>query len=66
MVVVDDGSDDPDAVAAVCAGTRARLIRRDRNGGPGAARNEALAVVDTELVAFVDSDCTASPGWLDA
>jgi mycofactocin system glycosyltransferase len=29
------------------------------------ARNEALAVVDTELVAFVDSDCTPSPGWLD-
>ena len=64
VVVVDDGSDDPASVAEVVARHGARLIRRAVNGGPGAARNEALAGLATELVAFVDSDCTVSPGWL--
>ncbi len=64
VVVVDDCSDDPASVAAVVARHGARLIRRPVNGGPGAARNEALAGLATELVAFVDSDCTVSPGWL--
>ncbi len=64
MVVVDDGSDDPESVAGVCGRHGARLIRRPVNGGPGAARNDALAVIDTELVAFVDSDCAVDPGWL--
>ena len=66
VVVVDDGSRDPAPVAAVCAARGALLLRRDRNGGPGAARDAALAMVDTELVAFVDSDCTPGPGWLEA
>jgi len=65
VVVVDDASLDPDAVATVCAVHGARLVRRDRNGGPGAARGDALAHVGTDLVAFVDSDCTVGPGWLD-
>jgi mycofactocin system glycosyltransferase len=64
VVVVDDGSNDPDAVAEVVARHGARLIRRLVNGGPGAARNEALAGLTTDLVAFVDSDCTVTPGWL--
>jgi len=65
VVVVDDGSRDPGRVAAVCAAHGARRVRRDRNGGPGAARNDALGTVDSELVAFVDSDCTVTAGWLD-
>jgi mycofactocin system glycosyltransferase len=40
-------------------------VRRTCNGGPGVARNDALGRVESELVAFVDSDCTVSPGWLD-
>ena len=63
VVVVDDASDDPAAVAAVCRRHGARLIRRDVNGGPAAARNQAMAVVDSPLVAFVDSDCTVGDGW---
>ena len=34
------------------------------NGGPGAARNEALPLITTGLVAFVDSDCQVPPDWL--
>ncbi|MGK3201435.1 mycofactocin biosynthesis glycosyltransferase MftF [Amycolatopsis sp. MEPSY49] len=62
-LVVDDGSEDPRAIAEVAAAHGAELIRRDENGGPGAARNTALHHVDTELVAFVDSDCTAPGDW---
>ena len=64
-VVVDDGSDDPAAVAAVVAGHGATLVRRPVNGGAAAARNTGLAHVTTELVAFVDSDCVPEPGWID-
>ncbi len=63
VVVVDDASDDPNAVAEVCRRRGARLIRRPVNGGPAAARNQAMAVVDSPLVAFVDSDCTVAGGW---
>ena len=65
VVVVDDGSDDPDAVARICHRHHARLIRRMDNGGPAAARNQALGVVDTDLIAFVDSDCRVTEGWLE-
>jgi mycofactocin system glycosyltransferase len=64
VVVVDDGSQDPEAVARACAACGARLVRRPQSGGPGAARNTGLAHVDTELVAFLDSDCVPTPGWL--
>lgn len=65
VIVVDDGSDDPEAVAAVARAHRATLLRRDVNGGPGAARNTALPAVDSELVAFVDSDCVPDAGWVE-
>jgi len=66
VVVVDDGSDDPEGVAGVCRRHGAGLIRRAANGGPAAARNEALAEIRTGLVAFVDSDVRVTPGWIAA
>jgi mycofactocin glycosyltransferase len=65
VIVVDDGSDDPAMIERAAAGTGARVLRRPVNGGPGAARNTGLAAADTELVAFLDSDCVPGPGWLD-
>jgi len=64
-VVVDDGSRDRAAVASVAAEHGAVLVRRSVNGGPAAARNTGLAHVKTELVAFVDSDCSPGPDWID-
>jgi mycofactocin system glycosyltransferase len=64
VVVVDDGSDDPAAVAQVCGRHDVRLIRRTANGGPAVARNDALETIDTDLVAFVDSDCSVTTEWL--
>ncbi|HVT20715.1 MAG TPA: mycofactocin biosynthesis glycosyltransferase MftF [Mycobacteriales bacterium] len=65
VIVVDDGSADPQSVAMVAGRHQARLIRRGSSGGPAAARNTALAEVTSELVAFVDSDCRVPSGWLD-
>lgn len=65
VVVVDDTSRDPEAVAGACRSHGARLVRRDVNGGPGPARTTATDVVTTGLVAYVDSDCTVTDGWLD-
>ncbi|HWD06160.1 MAG TPA: mycofactocin biosynthesis glycosyltransferase MftF [Amycolatopsis sp.] len=64
VLVVDDGSEDAAQVAAVAAKHGAKLVRRDGNGGPGAARNTGLAHVGTELVAFVDSDCRPEGAWM--
>jgi mycofactocin glycosyltransferase len=65
VIVVDDGSSDPAAIARVASGTGAHVVHRAVNGGPGAARNTGLAAADTPLVAFLDSDCVPGPGWLD-
>ncbi|WP_157260601.1 glycosyltransferase [Patulibacter minatonensis] len=66
VVVVDDGSTDPAWLAAVAGAHGARLLRRDENGGPAAARNDGLRLVETPVVAFLDSDCVVPTGWLDA
>ena len=62
VIVVDDGSADPEAVRTA-AGT-ARLLRHELARGPAAARNAGLAVATTPLVAFLDSDVLPTPGWL--
>ncbi|MQA03772.1 MAG: mycofactocin system glycosyltransferase [Streptosporangiales bacterium] len=64
VIVVDDASPDPAPIASACARFGARVVRRAVPGGPAAARNTALPGVDTELVAFVDSDCIVAPTWL--
>lgn len=56
VIVVDDGSRQADAVAAVTRRHGAGLIRLPVNVGPAGARNAGLAAVRTPLVAFVDSD----------
>jgi mycofactocin system glycosyltransferase len=66
VLVVDDGSANPDAVAAVAAKHAATVVRRPRNGGPGAARNTGLAQIRSEFVAFLDSDCMPGPNWVEA
>jgi mycofactocin system glycosyltransferase len=65
VIVVDDASADPAAIAAIAAKHGADVIRRPVNGGPGAARNAGMAAASTGLVAFLDSDCVPLAGWLD-
>jgi mycofactocin glycosyltransferase len=65
VIVVDDCSADPEAIEAIASAYGARVVRRAVNGGPAAARNSGLAAAATPLVAFLDSDCVPSAGWLD-
>ncbi len=64
VVVVDDGSADPGAVAEVATRHDARLVVHRRNLGPAAARNTGLRRVATPFVAFCDSDVVPENGWL--
>ena len=64
VVVVDDGSVDPHAVARVVAHHGAVVIHHDRPRGPGGARNTGWRAATTPVVAFVDAGCEPSPGWL--
>ncbi len=66
VLVVDDGSRDPAAVARTAQAHGARVLHLPVNAGPGAARNAGLAATTSPLVAFLDSDCTPPPGWLEA
>lgn len=66
VVVVDDGSRDPNTVAEICRRYNARLLRIPISSGPAAARNAALTQLDTPLVAFLDSDCVPARGWINA
>ncbi|MFF4255185.1 mycofactocin biosynthesis glycosyltransferase MftF [Streptomyces sp. NPDC001663] len=64
VLVVDDGSRNPDALARVAGRHGARLLVHPHNLGPAAARNTTLRHARTAYVAFVDSDVVPEPGWL--
>lgn len=64
VIVVDDASLDPRAVAEVAAQHSARLVRLETNLGPAGARNAGLSEVDRPYVVFVDSDVTVDPPTL--
>ena len=64
VIVVDDGSRDDSPKVAREFG--ALLVPSGGTGrGPAAARNVGAAMATGELLAFIDSDCTASTEWLD-
>ncbi len=59
VIVADDASTDKTAAAAEAAAAghpHFRLIRLDRNSGPAAARNAALAAAGSEWIAPLDAD----------
>ena len=64
IIVVDDGSSDDSAqVARECG---AQLLPSGGIGtGPAAARNVGARAARGEILAFIDSDCSASAAWLD-
>lgn len=65
VIVVDDGSSEPLALApAADAKATLRLLRCETNVGLAAARNYALAQTDAEWILFVDSDVLPSQEFL--
>jgi GT2 family glycosyltransferase len=63
-IVVDDGS--TDATAEVAERHGARLLRPASGSGPNTARNAGIEAAAAPLVALVDDDVHAPPGWLRA
>lgn len=64
LVVVDDGSRDPERVRRTVRAAGGTVLRHAVPRGPAAARNAGLAAARTPYVAFVDSDVVPEPGWL--
>ncbi len=74
IIIVDDGSTDTTvSVAQKFLEENAQqannvpiafTIISKSNGGPASARNFGAAAAHGEILAFIDSDCLASPGWL--
>lgn len=62
IIVVDDGSQDH--TPAVVRGYEVRLVSMPCNAGQSAARNLGVTSAAGEIVAFIDSDCTADRLWL--
>jgi mycofactocin glycosyltransferase len=65
VIVVDDASTDGtrEAVQAGPA-SRVRLLARETHSGQSACRNAGAAEAGGDVLAFIDSDCIASPEWL--
>ncbi len=66
IIIVDDASSDdtPTAAEAWAGRLPVRVIRGDRQRGPGAARNIGARNAQSEILAFIDGDCIADPRWL--
>lgn len=63
IVVLDDGSRDPEPLAAEARRHGCRVLRHERSLGPAAARNSGMRCASTPFVAFVDSDAVPERGW---
>lgn len=63
VIVVDNGSRDDSARVAEEAGATVVVEPRPNRS---LARNRGVEVARGDLFAFVDADCVADPGWLEA
>ncbi len=67
IILVDDGS--PDNCPAICdeyaaKDPRVRVIHK-QNGGASSARNDGIKHCTGKYVAFIDSDDTIAPDWIE-
>lgn len=63
LLLADDAS--TDASARDLAEGAGRVIRLEKNGGPGAARNAAAQVAQGDVLVFIDSDVVVQPTTLE-
>ena len=72
IIVVDDASTGETgnmlqrmAQEAAARGLEMRVVCHAQRQGVGISRNTGTRAAQQELVAYIDSDCVASPGWLN-
>jgi GT2 family glycosyltransferase len=65
IIVADNGSPVGEATVARRIAGRARLVTEPMKGA-GPARNAGAKLATGDILAFIDSDCIADPGWLEA
>jgi glycosyltransferase involved in cell wall biosynthesis len=65
VIVVDDGSTDPETVRALDQVPDAVVVIRQENAGVAAARNAGFEASDSELLLMVDADDRLTPDALD-
>jgi GT2 family glycosyltransferase len=63
VIVVDNGSRDDGASVARAKGA---TVLEDSIPGRARARNRGAAAAAGNRLAFIDADCVANPGWLEA
>lgn len=64
IFVVDNGS--TALPETVCAAYPLVRLLSEATPGPGPARNMGVAASSGDILAFIDADCLADPGWLTA
>lgn len=65
VVIVDNASNDPAALADLCDAHHARLVRNPRNLGFGVACNAGAEGATTEFLLFLNPDAVLMPDTLD-
>lgn len=64
ILVVDNNSPIGSEAVRAMVGTRAQcLVETQKGAGP--ARNRGVAEARGQVLAFIDADCIASPGWIE-
>jgi len=63
IIVVDDGSTDETTNVARAHGV---ICLSQPHKGPAAARNHGARQARGRILVFIDADCRAEPGWLEA
>jgi glycosyltransferase involved in cell wall biosynthesis len=67
VIVVDNDSEDETEIVVHQAAALAPFpvrYHRKQNDGPAASRNRGAEMAAGEILAFTDSDCIPSPGWV--
>lgn len=65
-IIVVDSSSDRSAEIVESRFPEVRLVRLPERAYPGTARNAGLKKAQGDLIAFIDADCLAEPGWMNA
>ncbi len=64
IYIINDGSDDTDILQELQDNFNIKVINKENNEGLAAARNTALSICKTELIASLDADCKPEKYWL--